>query len=171
MEQARFSEKREFVRWRLWLLLALLTVCATSCSHTSPYLRERPAQVELGRVSPWGDELGHEIDHRLLLIGDTGSPDADGQGQPVLEALLARAAALSERATIVFLGDVIYEAGLPPPDDPEREDALRRIAPQVDILARSGARGIFLPGNHDWDRSGERGWARIREYALSPMAA
>jgi hypothetical protein len=49
---------------------------------------------------------------------------------------------------VAFLGDNIYERGLP--TEPSEED-LEKLAGQVMALPdHPGVTGIFLPGNHDW---------------------
>jgi len=37
-------------------------------------------------------------------------------------------------------------------EDSEREEAERRILAQIEVIKKSGARGFFIPGNHDWKR-------------------
>jgi hypothetical protein len=118
-----------------------------------------------------------EIDHRLLLIGDAGAPDLEFE--PALEGLRRHAAEIPERTTVAFLGDNVYETGMP--DDSaldgtpveeildevllnlyeSRQDAERRIDAQAAAAGNSGARVVFVPGNHDWDQFGVGGWERI----------
>ncbi len=121
----------------------------------------------------------HEIDYRLLLIGDAGAPDPDGE--PALAALHARARELPAKTTAVFLGDNVYETGMPERgsiDDTvaqevldevllniyeSRTDAENRLDAQVIAVTAARANAIFVPGNHDWDQFGIGGWDRIRE--------
>ena len=102
------------------------------------------------------------IDVTLYLIGDAGVPR---QGfEPVLAALTREAGADSGGGTervIVFLGDNIYPVGMPARNDPERGEAERRINDQM-AVSRTGARTIFVPGNHDWDAERAGGWDAIR---------
>ncbi len=99
------------------------------------------------------------IDVTVFLVGDAGKPNLSGD-----LVLLAAAAAVGEqpdRSVVVFLGDNVYPAGLPPTGSPNRKLAERRLAAQVDVVV-DGARGIFVPGNHDWAESGDDGWNTIR---------
>lgn len=64
-------------------------------------------------------------------------------------------------AIVAFLGDNIYSRGMPPEGAPDRKDAERRLDAQLATVVGTGARGIFIPGNHDWAR-GARGWDAIR---------
>lgn len=121
-------------RARLGLVWLFLTgaACADrpSIAHLPP-----PAPVE-------------RIDVTVLLVGDAGVPDATFE--PVLAALTRDASAQPARTVVAFLGDNIYPRGMPAPDDPERPEAERRLNAQLAVLHQSGARGIFVPGNHDW---------------------
>lgn len=117
------------------------------------------------------------IDHRVLLIGDAGAPAPEFE--PALEALRRHAAEIPDRTTVVFLGDNVYETGMPeasaiegtPVDEildevllnlyESRREAERRVNVQVTAAGESGARVVFVPGNHDWDQFGIGGWARI----------
>jgi len=102
-----------------------------------------------------------DIDVTLFLIGDAGAPAAPPDSEPVLVALRAAAAA-APHPVIVFLGDNVYPRGLPDSGAPGRLEAERRLDAEVGVIRTTGARGIFLPGNHDWDRQGPGGWDAIR---------
>ena len=96
----------------------------------------------------------------VFLIGDAGSP-APG-GEPVLEALTHDASLARGRGTIVFLGDNVYPRGIPDSFAPSRADAERRLREQMAVVRETGARGIFVPGNHDWAKHAASGWDAIR---------
>jgi hypothetical protein len=95
----------------------------------------------------------------LFLIGDAGAPR---EGDPVLQALAQAAGRASDRATIVFLGDNIYPAGLPDVGMPDRARAESLLIRQIEVFRWSGARGYFVPGNHDWARHRPDGLVAIR---------
>lgn len=84
-----------------------------------------------------------QLEHRLLLIGDTG---LFLEGDPTLAAL-GEWSADAEASSIVFLGDNIYNEGLVE-DDRERGE---RVLTQ--LLSSSAAPKVFVPGNHDWGLS------------------
>lgn len=110
------------------------------------------------------------VDAVLYLIGDAGDPDSES---PILSFLREDAAARSETSAvaIAFLGDNIYENGLREPAHPGREHDVRAIELQLDVLRGIGAKGVFLPGNHDWGGGGERGLANVRRQAEYVNAA
>jgi hypothetical protein len=65
---------------------------------------------------------------------------------------------------VVFLGDNIYPAGMPPADAPQRAEAESRLQPQLDA-ARGAATVVLVPGNHDWSRGANEGWEAVRRQA------
>ncbi|MBI2841413.1 MAG: metallophosphoesterase [Acidobacteria bacterium] len=108
------------------------------------------------------------IETTLLLAGDAGSPARTHE--PVLMALEHEASRAPSRTIVIFLGDNVYPNGLPMADSPSREEAERRLNAQIAVIGRSEARGIFIPGNHDWGGGVTGGWNALRrqeEYVLA----
>lgn len=154
-------------------VVLLLAVCAADSPAAADtiYVRGPAAAVAVAPAA---------IDHRVILIGDAGAPDPDGE--PALIALRRHAAALPERTTVVFLGDNVYETGMPDASALEgtvmaeildqallnlyesRTDAERRIDAQIAAVEQAGARAVFVPGNHDWDQFGVGGWQRLLQF-------
>ncbi|HEU4629566.1 MAG TPA: metallophosphoesterase [Gemmatimonadaceae bacterium] len=129
------------------------------------------AACETRTSAPPAQESRAEVESTLLLIGDAGAPGLyrDGGEEPVLVALAREVRAADGRATVVFLGDNVYEAGVP------LEPGTEARARAVEVLQRqrtgenrfpAGTRSIFVPGNHDWnDGNGTpdpRGAERVR---------
>ncbi|HEY9229074.1 MAG TPA: metallophosphoesterase [Gemmatimonadaceae bacterium] len=123
--------------------LALLVIGGASCR---PLTYDTPAP--------------QEIETSLFLIGDAGEPDPREVGAP-LDSLTAQAAVAPQRSVIVFLGDNVYEEGIPEDGRAEYADARRRLEAQVHAVP-PGVRAIFIPGNHDWGREGPYGLFSIR---------
>jgi hypothetical protein len=96
----------------------------------------------------------------LFLIGDAGDPKKGGE--PVLIALRRQLERAAGHATVAFLGDNVYPAGLPAPGHPELAEMERRLDDQVDAARDTGARAVFIPGNHDWVKGGPDGWEAVR---------
>ena len=99
-----------------------------------------------------------EVAATVLLIGDAGAPDP--RGEPVLQALERTLAVHPDPTVILFLGDNVYPLGLPDSSDAAFAEAARRLKAQVDFSRRVPV--VFVPGNHDWHRSGSQGLERIR---------
>jgi len=159
-------------RW-LTPLLATTALTAAACTQFEPYRRY---DIAPSAKAPDVDV----IDARLLLIGDAGDPDRDGE--PVLQLLTKKARELEDRTTVVFLGDNVYERGMPKIDLPDplaevteaskvllpdlidsRKEAERCLNSQIDVVRGSRVPAIFIPGNHDWDQFELGGWDRILE--------
>ncbi len=116
----------------------------------------KPA-YNLGRVIDAAQPDSVALD--LLLIGDAGLP-APG-GEPVLKALGQVVSWDPKRTFVVFLGDNIYPAGMPDSAGAYRAEAERIINTQIDALRSAGVRGLFVPGNHDWEAGGSAGWSEV----------
>ncbi len=88
------------------------------CSHTTPYYRNyiTPPSTPIAGTD--------NIRQRVLLIGDAGEPADCEQGtskcnpdtkkyEPVLELMQQWAGEAPDKTVSIFLGDNIYEDGLP----------------------------------------------------------
>lgn len=123
-------------------LVLLLGSGLVGCAH------RLSGPIHSADLPPWvaeamtgGEAFGEmAVDHRLVLIGDAGLFLED---DPTLAAV-DRWATTADDATVVFLGDNIYNEGL---TDEDRERGERILAQQ---LAATAARKIVVPGNHDW---------------------
>lgn len=153
--------------------VALLVLLGQGCSHTSPYA-----------AVPWSAEerVAEERADRVLLFGDGGAPFIEEalpdeklyEGDAALTALHAWASRIPGRTTIVFLGDNIYEDGLPEEAGSGYEESRRRLQAQTSVVEASGARGLFIPGNHDWADGRRGGWdavLRQEKYVDSALGA
>ncbi|WP_134088052.1 BamA/TamA family outer membrane protein [Olivibacter sp. XZL3] len=97
------------------------------------------------------------IRSRSIFIGDAGEVNASQS------AVIAGAAeqVLKSKTTVFFLGDNIYPRGmsLSPSEKGESEEILKA---QFSPFRTKQVPVYFLPGNHDWDRSGKKGLEKIR---------
>jgi hypothetical protein len=136
------------------LLTLLLTASAVGCRPPLTFDEPRPQDIETS----------------LFLIGDAGEPDPRAIGVP-LESLTVQASVAPQRSIVVFLGDNVYPEGLPEEGHAEWADSRRRLEAQVLAVPR-GARGIFIPGNHDW--AGETAFGlfsiRLQEKMIATLA-
>lgn len=115
-----------------------------------------PAFLDTGAVEPPDTSLVSDV---VLFVGDAGNGTL--RTLPALARLRedverwSRALGPDGRVVVVYLGDIVYPAGLSAPDDPTWSRDSTRLAAQVEVVAgeharRAGARGIFVMGNHDW---------------------
>ncbi len=69
---------------------------------------------------------------------------------PALNYLRKNIEGASENSTLIFLGDNVYETGIPEEKSKKYPLAKRRIEAQTDVAKKFKGKSIFIPGNHDW---------------------
>ena len=107
------------------------------------------------------------VTHTVFLVGDAGEPYV--KDNAIARVLTERISAVAGKSTVLFLGDNVYPAGLPTHDaksSRKYELALLSLRTQVGFIQDPDARGIFIPGNHDWAHWGKEGF----EYILNQQA-
>ncbi|WP_337994816.1 metallophosphoesterase [Polaribacter ponticola] len=90
-----------------------------------------------------------EIVHSFYLIGDAGNSTLT-KNSPALDYLKSKTENATENATLLFLGDNVYETGIPDKTAKNYALAKRRISAQTDVAKQFKGKSIFIPGNHDW---------------------
>ncbi len=148
------------------------TILLNGCTSLKPFYDKTQRGWETAN-SP--DTL--KLKYSVFLIGDGGIPEKDRQ-EPVLKLLqtqifnkdTTRIKFVTDTGivnnshpedVVIFLGDNIYETGLPEADAPDREEKERRINEQMNVVKDFRGRKIFVPGNHDWNESRIGGLAAI----------
>lgn len=101
--------------------------------------------------------------YSIFLLGDAGEPQISTD--PVLKALQNQLQKSDKNAALILLGDNIYPKGLPDSDHPSRSEAERRLTSQLNLLKNFAGRGFVIPGNHDWQKGGRKGWISVQEQA------
>ncbi len=103
----------------------------------------------------------------LFLIGDTGTDKNYEDSQVYLfEHLKQSLIKAGSQASIVFLGDNIYPAGLPGEKEPNRKTAEKKLNTQLDVLNDLSCKTYFIPGNHDWNRMTANGLPAVKRQEL-----
>ena len=91
-----------------------------------------------------------EIEHSFYLIGDAGNSTLK-KDSPGLIFLKKKIKDASKNSTLLFLGDNVYESGIPKKNKSKKYKlAKRRIEAQTDVAKKFNGEAIFIPGNHDW---------------------
>ncbi|WP_211999920.1 BamA/TamA family outer membrane protein [Chitinophaga sp. HK235] len=98
---------------------------------------------------------------RIILIGDAGELHDNGHN-PVVDAVRKKYNLQEDINTVLFLGDNVYPKGLPDPTNKTYPAAKEILDYQVNLVKGTRSRGIFIPGNHDWEKSKPDGWRIIR---------
>ncbi|KHJ36591.1 outer membrane protein/protective antigen OMA87 [Pedobacter glucosidilyticus] len=118
------------------------------------------------------------LKYTVFLVGDVGNPDLSRQ-EPTLKLMESQMFSYdtvvsktgsdtlikklsNPKDVAIFLGDNIYDKGLPEPDDYDREEKEKRLVEQLKIVKDFKGRKIFIPGNHDWNHSRPGGLAAVK---------
>ncbi len=96
------------------------------------------------------------IRQRIFLIGDAGELK-DGK-HPVIEWLKKNVDWDDKKNTALFLGDNIYEYGLPSEGEATYKHAKEIIDYQMSLVKGKKAKAYFVMGNHDWKNGKIGGW-------------
>jgi hypothetical protein len=108
-----------------------------------------------------------EVVASVILIGDAGKPRATGE--PVFAAVRESLRQRPDTAAILFLGDNVYPKGIPDSADSHYGEAVGRLRAQLQL--EPSLPTIFIPGNHDWQKSGSHGLEQIRRQGRLISAA
>ncbi|MBT1701723.1 BamA/TamA family outer membrane protein [Chryseosolibacter indicus] len=101
-----------------------------------------------------------QVSNSIFLVGDAGEPYI--ASSPIGKYLRSQILERGERAIVLYLGDNIYPKGLPPEGHKLRAEGEHILETQVSWVRDTKARGIFVPGNHDWQHWGRKGQEYIR---------
>jgi Calcineurin-like phosphoesterase len=94
------------------------------------------------------------IQARVILIGDAG--ELNFGRAPVVDA--ARdSIPMNEKTTVLYLGDNLYNYGLPDEVMPDYITLKSILDSQINIAKGTKAKVIFIPGNHDWSNAADNG--------------
>ncbi len=92
-----------------------------------------------------------KIRYRVFLIGDVGKPASQSRGgEPSLNYLHQQILKAGANSTTVYLGDNIYEYGMPEEGAYDRKASEERMRDQLDVFRGYRGEKYMIPGNHDW---------------------
>ncbi len=101
------------------------------------------------------------ITSRIVLVGDAG--ELTNGRHPVASAI-KRLVPMDEKTTIIYLGDNLYETGLPDQQYSTYSAARAVLDSQLFIADSTAAKIYMVPGNHDWRNGRSDGFdAVVRE--------
>ena len=126
-----------FRHFLYFIIIVLLTSCAT---YKAQFSKEKTA-ITVKKDS--------DISHTFYLIGDAGNSNL-GSVSPALNYLNKHISKSDKNSTLLFLGDNVYETGIPSKKSENYPLAKHRIKAQTSIAKNFTGRSIFIPGNHDW---------------------
>ncbi|RYG48087.1 MAG: metallophosphoesterase, partial [Chitinophagaceae bacterium] len=98
------------------------------------------------------------VSKRIILVGDAGAL-IHGQAS-VLESI-RKNVKLDTNTVVIFLGDNLYDAGLPDETYTSYSDVKAALDSQINLLRGTQAKGYMIPGNHDWENGKAGGYEAI----------
>lgn len=98
------------------------------------------------------------VKYRVILIGDAGEMNT-GQIESLKNAAKH---VIKGKTTALYLGDNIYPTGMAIPGFGDEQETIKILQSQFQPMRDMGAAVFFVPGNHDWDKSGPNGLEKIR---------
>ncbi|SFQ38202.1 metallophosphoesterase [Hymenobacter arizonensis] len=164
---------------------ALLTLCAVLAFPLSTLAQgESDQNPKYSRPNYRGPGVGWEknlppdssrIRYSVFLIGDVGKPiDAAKGGEPSLNFMRKQIMAAGAKSTTIYLGDNIYEYGMPEEGAYDRKESERRLRDQIDVLRGYQGEKYMIPGNHDWKQGLKGGLEQVlreQRYAEAYMGS
>lgn len=87
------------------------------------------------------------IQQRIVLVGDAG--ELNFGREPVVDAV-KKLIPLDDKTTVIYLGDNLYNYGLPDEIMPSYSELKAILDSQINIAKGNKAKVFFIPGNHDW---------------------
>jgi hypothetical protein len=98
------------------------------------------------------------VNTRVILVGDAGSL-IEGKAS-VLESI-RKNIKLDKKTVVVYLGDNLYDAGLPYETFNRYSEIKAALDSQINLIKGTPAKGYMIPGNHDWQNGGVLGYEAI----------
>ncbi|MDX6748037.1 metallophosphoesterase [Polaribacter sp. PL03] len=128
-----------FIKQILFILTTIILLSA--CATIKMQVKENHKYISRKDTS--------KVLHSFYLIGDAGNSDLNKKDSAIsyLEQEIKSA---KKNATLIFLGDNVYQKGIPEENSKTYELAKHRLKVQTDIGKKFPGNTFFIPGNHDW---------------------
>jgi hypothetical protein len=127
----------------LWSIAISFTLFISACGSVKPYFADE--------YKNWQsiEQPTNKPAYTFYLIGDAGKPNLEIH-EPSLKLLNTHLKGADENSMVVFLGDNIYEEGMPALNHENRAVSEARIYESVKAVEGFAGSVLFIPGNHDW---------------------
>ncbi|MFQ3296381.1 MAG: hypothetical protein ACI921_000353 [Polaribacter sp.] len=129
----------QFIKYTLYTLifLILFSACATLKMQVAKDYKYLPRKDT------------SKIIHSFYLIGDAGNSNLN-EKDAALSYLEEEIKTAKKEATLIFLGDNVYQKGIPEKKSKNYKLAKHRLKVQTAIGKKFPGKTFFIPGNHDW---------------------
>jgi len=104
-----------------------------------------------------------ENDHliyKVFCVGNTGAGSEDALAS-TLQLLQNKLSSAGSSSTVIFLGDLLPNNGMPDLGDVDRREAEQRLKQLTDAVINFEGRIFFVPGEHDWGIKKKKGWKSL----------
>lgn len=105
-------------------------------------------------------EDNKEVVARVIVVGDGGV--LKNGVHPVAQAVSTSIGENATKTTVLFVGDNIYQQGLPDEEEQDFEEKKNVLLKQLLPFNDKTATVYVLPGNHDWANGRKVGWANVK---------
>jgi hypothetical protein len=95
---------------------------------------------------------------RVILVGDAGSLV---KGRASVLQTIRKNVKLDKNTVVVFLGDNLYDAGLPHETYNRYSEIKAALDSQINLVKGTPAKAYMIPGNHDWKNGGVDGYETV----------
>ncbi|HSI90079.1 MAG TPA: metallophosphoesterase, partial [Adhaeribacter sp.] len=146
--------KNNYLSALFYLLLVLFT---TGCAGIHPPPNYKSSVANWKELKPLDTA---QLKHTVFLIGDVGKPSHDPQ-EPSLKFMRQQMEVADANSTTIFLGDNVYNYGLPEPGAYDRKVSEERLKDQLDVMKNYRGEKYMIPGNHDWAQGLKGGWDAV----------
>ncbi len=142
------------------ILIICVALLLSSCATYAPQYKVENFTQTLPNTA---------IEKTFYLVGDAGNAKMkeSTEGLSILKKVLDTAKTKDDY--LIFLGDNIYQKGMPEKDSPKRALGEHRIDAQIEATKGFDGDVIFIPGNHDWYANGVEGLGRQERYVTKKM--
>lgn len=123
------------------LTLLVLSLLISACATIKMQVAENHSYISKKDSS--------KVLHSFYLIGDAGN-SALNKKDSALSYLEEEIKNAKKNSTLIFLGDNVYQRGIPKENSKNYKLAEHRLKVQTDIGKKFPGRTFFIPGNHDW---------------------
>ena len=127
---------------------AILTIMTVLAAHSVF------AQAEL-------QSQDDSIENRIVVIGDAGDPGSFVKGKALVIDAVRNTIPMNKNTTVLFVGDNLYENGLPCVGDVCYAPGINALDSQAGLVMGTQASAFFMPGNHDWANGKPEGYDNI----------
>ncbi|MEZ5017226.1 MAG: BamA/TamA family outer membrane protein [Flavipsychrobacter sp.] len=100
-----------------------------------------------------------DVAARIIIVGDGGV--LKNGVHPVAQAISSYVGENSKNTTVLFLGDNIYQQGLPDEEENDHVEKKNVLLQQLQPFVDKKVSVYVIPGNHDWANGREIGWSNV----------